>query len=546
MASPSPFASPPLSLLATAGQHRATRWALLASWSCLIAYLAAHHVFWRDEVRALTLALSGNGFGGMIRAVQGEGHPVLWYILLRLAHDVAPIREILPAVGIAIGIAAGALLTLRAPFPPLILAIVLFSAWLTYEDTVMARNYGVAALLMFVLADRFAHGGRNGWMIGALLFLLCQTNVPAVLIAGGFLLFWLAELISEEGWRPNANWRPWVIAAGLVAAGVLACFLEVYPPVNDMAVSPLGIQSTPARLLAVAFGRTGPMTNFLPPSWWGIPGSSLLVAVLLLATPFSLLRSPGGLLAALFVLPAMIAFFLFVYPGAYRHQALYLAFLVSLHWMAATGRGGRWPERLTAAHGRLASVATAMLVVLLTIQVASLAPIVGGVAHGFVASRSADFGQLLRRPALRKAIVLGDPDTIVEALPYYAPNSAYLVREQRFGSISHFTNHARQHLTLGELLATARRLQCATARPIVIATTPRFDASWRAMVWREGYTGTFSATPKQIHELLASTRVIARYAPATTDESYHVYLLRPELSQSCRGGRNRFLGPAHR
>jgi hypothetical protein len=82
---------------------------------------------WRDEVRAWSLTLMASNWPDLFRVVHGEGHPYLWYILLRAAHDLFGVREILPALGLAIAVAAAALLALRSSFRIGIIALLLFS-----------------------------------------------------------------------------------------------------------------------------------------------------------------------------------------------------------------------------------------------------------------------------------------------------------------------------------------------------------------------------------------------------------------------------------
>ena len=42
-------------------------------------------------------------------------------------------------------------------------------------------------------------------------------------------------------------------------------------------------------------------------------------------------------------------------------------------------------------------------------------------------------------PELKDAILIGDPDYMLEPMHYYLPNRTYFVREQRYGGIVHFT-----------------------------------------------------------------------------------------------------------
>src|SRR5437868_4176867 len=131
------------------GSARRKRLLLFLFWLLLVVGLFSRHVFWRDEVRAFSLALSGADVGEMLRNLHGEGHPALWYLILRGAHDLFPCRAVLPVAGLVIGIAAMGLFAWRAPFRIWVVALVLFSLFGAFEYVVVARNYGLAALVMF-------------------------------------------------------------------------------------------------------------------------------------------------------------------------------------------------------------------------------------------------------------------------------------------------------------------------------------------------------------------------------------------------------------
>src|SRR5882672_10302514 len=85
-------------------------------WFVTVCVLALHHVMWRDEVRALSIALGGNNFIEMLKGLHGEGHPAVWYLLLRAAHSVVGRVEVLPLVAFIVALAAAGLLIFRSPF----------------------------------------------------------------------------------------------------------------------------------------------------------------------------------------------------------------------------------------------------------------------------------------------------------------------------------------------------------------------------------------------------------------------------------------------
>ena len=82
----------PLTGNITAEQQR-TRLLIFLAWLFLIAWFWSTHVFWRDEVRAFTLALSGSNVVEMVRIIHGEGHPALWYLILRAPSNISLSRN---------------------------------------------------------------------------------------------------------------------------------------------------------------------------------------------------------------------------------------------------------------------------------------------------------------------------------------------------------------------------------------------------------------------------------------------------------------------
>ena len=252
-----------------AAANRWQRWVLLLAWLAVTAWLAWNHVPWRDEARAWSLMMMARNWPDLFRVVHGEGHPYLWYVILKAGHALSGAKEVLPVTGFVIGAAAAALLILRGPFRPLPLAAMAFSLWLGFEYSVMARNYGIAALLMFAIAALWPRVRDTLWL-GVLLLLLCNTNVPSVFLAGAFALHRMLEIWSTNRDLRSAEWRRWAGSVALLLLGTALCFLAVYPPANDAAAAVNALPLTPINLLAalttsyrafiqVGFGDFSPM-----------------------------------------------------------------------------------------------------------------------------------------------------------------------------------------------------------------------------------------------------------------------------------------------
>ena len=117
------------------------------AFACLVTLLVLTHDVWRDEVRAFSVATRAASWGDMLRALGEEGHPALWYALLRMGYAVTGSPYVMPAFAAAIGIATACVILRYAPFPLSIRLLVVFGVFLAYELTVVARNYGIGVLL---------------------------------------------------------------------------------------------------------------------------------------------------------------------------------------------------------------------------------------------------------------------------------------------------------------------------------------------------------------------------------------------------------------
>ena len=501
------------------------RAALWAAWLAGATFLVVHHVMWRDEIRALMLAGRGGTLGEMIVQIRGYGHPALWHILLRSALTLYPGPIVLPILAFVIGAMASALLAFKAPFRPFVLALALFGAFSIYEYVALARNYGISVLILFTIAWAYGRFRDRPGLIGLLLFALCNTNIHSVVLAGAFLLFWAVDLLRSDGKGNARALRSFTVAAFLTLAGVAACFWQVYPPVDDAAMLP-SAKTSLLSLPTLIATRLGPaFYELMPPNLRDGLSVIILLPALLLVNLLELRRSSAALVATMAALIGLETVFLVIYPGSYRHQALFIAFLLTMLWIVEDSRTQSGSE--VARDGIRPA-----LIVLLALQVYSSALIFARVASGIPESRSRDLAALLARPTLQDAILLGDPDTMLEPVSYYVQNPIYLVRERRFGRTPTFSHAAaRQPMTIGRILSSAQALHARTHRPIVIALTEPLDPGMAYGERDRGYYGTLIVRREEVGAFLAATQRIARFAPAATDESYDVYVLSDDASR---------------
>jgi hypothetical protein len=313
---------------------------------------------------------------------------------------------------------------------------------------------------------------------------------------------------------------------------VLSCLATIYPPSAD--AIPIGVQNG-IELKRIVAAVLDPARNFeqltlaisYPWKLIGLDGpGDVILSLIIFGSILGLIRLPGALLAALAALIGFSLFFTLVYPGYYRHQALWLVFLLTMYWMAGeSGVGSERPQSKPIVWTSAAGFA--LMVLLVGAQAAGgCRAIIELASDRFPQSRSRDFGNLIKdRPDLKNAIIMADPDYLLEALPYYIDNPIYLMRQRQFGNVVTFTNEALLKLDLDDILNVAKRLHQERGEPVVILMERRLSADQPATVYPEGYNWTLNVTPDQVRRFLASTKLLVRFGPAKLGETFDVYLL---------------------
>jgi hypothetical protein len=500
----------PQSLLVGSGvtpRDRRIRLALFTLWLIVVGWMLTDHAFWRDEVRAFSLSLAGQNLAEMLRTVHGEGHPALWYLILRGTHEIFPFPQVLPVVAAIIGIAAMAVMAAFAPFRTAVVGVIMFSLYGAVDFLVVARNYGISALVMFGLAAAYGRV-RNTLWFGVLLAVLCNTNVPSCFLAAAFLLFRFIEMLTEGKEPVRRDWLTFAANSLLAALGAYLCFSMVYPTFNDGAVS--------ENLSDLGIGN---LINAIVDSEEGFSNLAIPQMLLLLCC-FGLIRRPGALCASLASFIGLKLFFYFVYFSSYRHEALFVVFVTCMYWMSAKGFGGSWRERPWMDGAQFAG--TILFLMLLAVQSVQLFPSIWAQAKGIPFSHSADVAKILRRPEFSRAIVMADPDPLIEPLPYYVDNLLWLTRQQRFGNVTPLTRKGREDLTLSDILSDAEMLHRATGRPIIFLESVGLGRP--AVRKKVMYDRTTTITAPDVERFRRSMRLVARLRPSVMAEDYDVYV----------------------
>lgn len=287
---------------------------LLQSW------LTLTHQPWLDEYQALQIALQTPDLASLSANLHYEGHPPLWYLLLRAAAGIVPARWALSSVALVLALATQSIMLLRAPFPRIDRVMIATSAIILFEYGVVSRSLtlGVALLVVaFAFRDR-----RWSWIA---LALLPQAD---------FLFGLLSVVLLVIQWRERRWWWPGVALWMVVS---LTAVLAVVPAPDVVPAFP---REEPLTAIGIWLARLSFMLVPVQMDGWRPTwnhslhaGVALVAGLLFLLFMFRQTRSHAPHRWMLFgFAAATLLFSAVVYPLSIRHLSLIALLLILLKW----------------------------------------------------------------------------------------------------------------------------------------------------------------------------------------------------------------------
>jgi hypothetical protein len=311
--------------------HRLSVGVVLA-YAGLSFFTVMHHEPWLDEAQAWLIARDA-GLLRLLTLTNYEGSPALWHLLLMpFAKAGLPYRcESL--VHVIIATAAVAVFMLRAPLPRPTKVLFIFSYYIAYEYSILARSYSLGILLMFLVASVHEQRFRHPLRYGTLVLLLANANLFSLFVATGLMLRFLVETWYVA--RSRRGGTPVYGGLLIMGLGVALAVLQLFPAPDNMNRAPI-IAVDPLHVVR-AF-----RTALFPTA--GDRRTYELVAGLIMAVSLlSILRRPGALFVLLWSYLGMAYVFAFRYPAAgQRHYGNLLAMLLFGLWLAYGERDRYW------------------------------------------------------------------------------------------------------------------------------------------------------------------------------------------------------------
>lgn len=503
--------------------------AILVAWFALVLFAGSRHEVTRDEARALAIAIQPESILGLPAALQNEGHPVLWYAALRVAHGIVPATAVLKGVSLVLALAGVAVLFRWGPFPNWQKLLFLFGSLPSYEYSVVSRNYGISLVFFFGFAALYPHRRRRPLLLGLCLAALANTNVHSCILSGLLAAYWLVDETFGAG-EPLARRDLLLLGCALAvaAAGMAGCLATTLPTKESIVTNAPNVEA--AELLR-SFGANlavpaRHLAHIFPPRYLGEVVGDLVLWILIAG----LLVRPPAAAALLLGSASLGTLFEVGYAGEMRHEGLLVVFAMTLYWIVGEPAGqeaktNRSPWRAMLNRAASAGALTVTFVILFGACLLWKRSMVADLLNEQSSSRA--FGEFLDgHPEYRKAVLLGEPDYLLEPMPYYVRNRIYVPREGRYAPFVRFTKANRETISLGELLDEARRIRETEGVPVLLELGLGDLAARTSREMTHGYGRVFTWTALDLARLSSEATKVAEFSHAVSDENFEIYEVR--------------------
>lgn len=295
------------------------------------AFIFSHRA-WLDEWQALQIALESPTLADLLQSLRYEGHPPLWYLLLRGVALVVPSAWVLAVTAAAIAAATQAMVLFAAPFGRAERIAIALGELMLFEYLTLSRslNLGVLALVAAMLLWR-----RRSFWIAMAVLPMCDFLFGILSVA------LIALKMREDGvsatlgqWRWIALWAVSSVLAAIsvIPAHDIATALQPHGLVIDLLeyLERLGVSLIPFQTDEGAIEWNGRLPWHL-----GVIAGPLFLW--LVVQQFR--RDTFGRCVMLGMLGVTLAFSLAIYPLQTRHLSLVALLLILLKWRAVV-RGG--------------------------------------------------------------------------------------------------------------------------------------------------------------------------------------------------------------
>ncbi len=296
---------------------------LIFLYAVLTLLLVLRHESWRDEAQPWLAVQKFGLFELFLKYLFGAGCPFLWYFLIfPLAKLGLPYQSIL-ILNWIIAVAAASIFVIKAPFPRIFKFLFIFSYYMFFEYAVIARNYALTTLILFIVASLYKKRHESISIYCFFLFLLFNTHYFLFPLTSALFSLLIYETIKRKSFS-----RTSIVSLCFAFLGGLLAFLQGTILPSDFASS--GFMQPPDII-----NIFNPLALSLFPVQWNVSKNmSIMIGLVLFVLLFIYLSRKKGVLY-LYLVNHFFLFMLFTYfyPGDLRHFGLVLMITLFFLWV---------------------------------------------------------------------------------------------------------------------------------------------------------------------------------------------------------------------
>ncbi len=176
-----------------------------------------HHEPWADEAQAWLIARENTYLHLITDALKYDGHPLIWYYLLRtlyLLHFPYRLIFLVPWLCSVVGIW---LFLFRSKIPIFIKIFFPFTYFIFFQYAVVARNHSLIFPMLAIIAVFYGKRLHKPYIYAFLLILLTNISAQGFVLAFALLLFFIFDLYKEKIKNIGA---PALIFTGLILTAI--------------------------------------------------------------------------------------------------------------------------------------------------------------------------------------------------------------------------------------------------------------------------------------------------------------------------------------
>lgn len=216
-------------------RSRWPEWITLVLYATVVAFAILYHEPFVDEAQSWQLARSTSLVNVFQKYLRYEGSPGLWHLLLWVLSKAHLSYAGMHWMCGAIAVAGVSILVLKGPLPRYLKLSLPFTYFLLFQYAVVARNYVLVPLILFLLASRWKKSSIV--VIAFLLGLLANATLHAAVISGGLAVVYAIEGIGDGSFRSSAKRQELLFSALLLLCFYAIAVWTTWPPHDHLIVA---------------------------------------------------------------------------------------------------------------------------------------------------------------------------------------------------------------------------------------------------------------------------------------------------------------------